>query len=765
MAVAFLIGLWIYDELSFNNSHQNYSRIGRIMERQTDNGAINTNVNMPIPLSGELRSSFPNDFEFIVLSTPSSDHIISSGDKQFTESGNFMEPDAANLLTLEMVHGTRAGLTDLNSILISESLAEKLFGHENPVNQSIRIDNMMDVKVTGVYTDLPVNSEFRNVVFIAPWNLFLSLNEWFKEQENDWTSNFFQVYVQIAANRNFKEVSSKIENIKLLHLDSEEANSKPALFLHPMDKWHLHSTFENGTMVTSAGMKLIWFYGIIGVFVLLLACINFMNLSTARSEKRSREIGIRKSMGSIRHQLVTQFLTESLLTVIIAFILTVILIELSLPWFNSIADKQLSILWANPLFWIVGIIFLLTTAIIAGGYPAFYLSSFRPIKNLKSTFSPGRFAAIPRKTLVVFQFVISVSLIIGTLTVYRQIEFSKNRPVGYQRDGLLYINMKNDDIHNHYDAVRNDLLKSGAIAEMAESNIPVTRIYSGNSGFEWKGKESGGQDNLALTQVSHDFGKTIGWEITNGRDFSKEITTDSAGVIINESAARLMGFKNPVGEIIQRRGKDYQILGVIKDMVMQSPYTPTIPTIFSILTFRGGVVSVKIDNTTNVNESLAKIEKVFRTYSPATPFDYIFADEEYSTKFASEERIGKLAYVFSALAILISCLGLFGLASFMAEQRTKEIGIRKVLGASVGNLWKMLSKDFIVLVIISCTIAIPLSFYFMTNWLQNYHYRTELSVWIFMAASMGALFIALLTVSFQTIKAAITNPVESLRSE
>jgi ABC-type antimicrobial peptide transport system permease subunit len=361
--------------------------------------------------------------------------------------------------------------------------------------------------------------------------------------------------------------------------------------------------------------------------------------------------------------------------------------------------------------------------------------------------------------------VISVSLIIGTLTVYRQIEFSKNRPVGYQRDGLLYINMKNDDIHNHYDAVRNDLLKSGAIAEMAESNIPVTRIYSGNSGFEWKGKESGGQDNLALTQVSHDFGKTIGWEITNGRDFSKEITTDSAGVIINESAARLMGFKNPVGEIIQRRGKDYQILGVIKDMVMQSPYTPTIPTIFSILTFRGGVVSVKIDNTTNVNESLAKIEKVFRTYSPATPFDYIFADEEYSTKFASEERIGKLAYVFSALAILISCLGLFGLASFMAEQRTKEIGIRKVLGASVGNLWKMLSKDFIVLVIISCTIAIPLSFYFMTNWLQNYHYRTELSVWIFMAASMGALFIALLTVSFQTIKAAITNPVESLRSE
>lgn len=439
--------------------------------------------------------------------------------------------------------------------------------------------------------------------------------------------------------------------------------------------------------------------------------------------------------------------------------------ELSLPWFNTIAGKQLNILWVHPLFWIVGITFVLTTAIIAGGYPAFYLSSFRPIKNLKSPFSPGRFVAVPRKTLVVFQFVISVSLIIGTLTVYRQIEFSKSRPVGYQRDGLLYLNMKNDDIHNHFDAVRNELLKNGAIVEMAESNIPVTRIYSGNSGFEWKGKESNGQVNLALTQVSHDFGKTIGWEITNGRDFSKEIRTDSTGVIINESAARLMGFINPVGETIQRRGKDYQILGVIRDMVMQSPYTPTIPTIFSILTFRGGVMSVKINNATNVNGSVEKIEKVFKTYSPATPFEYIFADEEYSAKFESEERIGKLAYIFSALAILISCLGLFGLASFITEQRTKEIGIRKVLGASVGNLWKMLSKDFIVLIVISCTIAIPLSFYFMNNWLQNYHYRIEISAWIFIAASISALLIALLTVSFQTLKVAIANPVDSLRAE
>jgi putative ABC transport system permease protein len=765
MAVAFLIGLWIYDELSFNKNHQNYNHIARIMERQIENGEINTSMNMPIPLSSELRSSFSNDFEFIVLSTPLSEHVLSSGDKQFTESGNYMESDAANLLTLEMIHGTRAGLDGFNSILISESLAEKLFRQADPVNQSIKIDNKLDVKVTGVYTDLPVNSEFQNVMFIAPWSLFLSSEEWFKEQQDDWTSNFFQVYVQIPEHRNFEEVSSKIKNTKLLHLDSAEASTKPALFLHPMSKWHLHSTFENGVMVISEAMKFVWFYGIIGVFVLLLACINFMNLSTARSEKRSKEIGIRKSIGSVRNELVTQFLIESLLTVMIAFILTVILIKLSLPWFNQITDKNLSVLWTNPFFWIAGITFVLITALIAGSYPAFYLSSFRPIKSLKGAFIGGRFAVVPRKVLVVFQFVISVSLIIGTITVYRQIQFSKSRPVGYQRDLLLYIDMKSDDIHNHFDAVRNDLLKSRFVAEIAESNIPVTRIYSGNSGFDWNGKKSEGQDNLALTQVSHGFGKTIGWEITNGRDFSKEITTDSTGVIINESAARLMGFENPVGETIQRRGKDYRILGVIKDMVMQSPYTPTIPTIFSILTFRGGVVSVKMNATTSMSESISKIEKVFKTYSPSTPFDYKFADDEYAKKFANEERIGKLAYVFAVLAIIISCLGLFGLASFMAEQRTKEIGIRKVLGASVANLWRMLSTDFVVLVLLSCLIAIPISYYFLSDWLKSYDYRTEISWWIFLVTGIGALGITLLTVSFQAVKAALMNPVNSLKSE
>lgn len=765
LAVASLTALWIHDELSYNTIHRNYNRIARVMERKTENGTVSTNVNMPIPLSGELRSSFSNEFELIVLSTPTSDHVVSAGDKQFTESGNFMESDAPNLLTLEMAHGTRDGINDLSSVVIAKSLADKLFGTANPLNQFIKIDNKMDVKITGVYTDFPVNSEFRNVRFIAPWDLFLSSEDWFKEQQNDWTSNFFQVYVQIKANRTFEDVTSKIENVKLVHLDSEKAQSKPALFLHPMSKWHLHSAFENGIMVTSESMKLIWFYGCIGSFVLLLACINFMNLSTARSEKRSKEIGIRKSMGSARSQLIAQFLTESLLTVIIAFVLSVVIVELSLPWFNEIADKNLTIEWANPVLWIVGAIFVLITSLIAGGYPAFYLSSFRPIKNLKRTINTGRLAVAPRKVLVIFQFVISVSLVIGTITVYRQIEFSKNRPVGYEREGLLYLNMKSDDIHNHFDAVRNDLLKSGVITDIAESNMPVTKIYSGNAGFDWRGKQPNTEDNIGLIQVSHNFGKTIGWKVVTGRDFSSDIKTDSTGVIINESAATLMGFENPVGELIQRQGKSYHILGVVQDMVMQSPYTPTIPTIFSILTFRGGVVSIKINNATASAESIAKIEKVFKSYSPATPFDYIFAEEEYAKKFSSEERIGKLAYVFAMLAIVISCLGLFGLASFITEQRTKEMGIRKVLGASVANLWKMLSQDFVVLVLISCAVAIPISAYVLGNWLQNYQYRTELSAWIFIDASISALLLAVLTVTFQTIKAAIANPVDSLRSD
>jgi len=765
MAAAILIGLWIYDELSFNKYYENYNSIAKVMVNQEESGEINTGSGMPIPLSNELRSSFADDFKYVVMSTFSGEHILSAGNEKFTETGSYMEPDAANMLSLKMVYGTRAGLKNINSILITQSLSKKLFGNADPINKMMKIDNKLNVKVTGVYADLPQNSEFKDVLFIAPWNLFLSSEEWFKEQQDDWSSSFFPIYTQIASNADFDKVSAKIKNIELNHLDKEQATAKPVLFLQPMSKWHLYSQFENGVTVTSEEMKFVWFYSIIGAFVLLLACINFMNLSTARSEKRSKEVGIRKSVGSLRSQLISQFLSESLFTVVIAFILSLILVQFSLSWFNKIAEKDISILWTSPAFWFTAIIFIIVTGLIAGSYPAFYLSSFKPVKVLKGSFQLGRFASLPRKVLVGFQFVISISLIIGTITVYNQIQFSKNRPVGYTQNGLLYLKVNPDEFHNHYDAIRNDLLKSGAITEMAESNMPVTKIYIQNTDFKWKGKDPNQQANFGFIPISYDFGKTIGWRIKNGRDFSREFSTDSTGVIINEAASKFMHLKNPIGKTIQRNDKTYTILGVVEDMVMQSPYNPAVPTIFSMLKSGGGIVSIKVNSNANMRDALNKIKAVFKTYVPDMPFEYKFADDEYAQKFAAEIRISKLTGCFAAFAIFISCLGLFGMAIFIAERRTKEIGVRKVLGASVFNLWNLLSKEFVLLVIISFAIATPLSYYFMHNWLQNYQYRINLSWWIFAAAGIGALLITLITISFQSIKAAIANPVKSLRSE
>jgi putative ABC transport system permease protein len=759
MAVAILIGLWISDELSFNRYHKNYDRIVKVMDHQSRDGQKNTNDALPIPLGTAIQSNYLSDFKYITMVRETEEHIIAAGNKEFTQAGNYMQPKAPDMFSLEMIHGTRQGLQDPHSILLSQTLAKKLFGARDPLDEIVKIDAQTDVKVTGVFKDMPNNSEFRTTSFILPFDLF-------NIPKDDWNNYVILIYAQLNDHSDINQVSAKIKNLLSDYTKGQEATHK--LFLHPMSKWHLYSTFENHVAVTSDQLKFIWFYGIIGVFVLLLACINFMNLSTARSEKRAKEVGIRKAVGSLRSQLIQQFYGESLLIAFFSFLLSLLLVELTLPWFNKVADKEIAVLWSNPWFWTAGLIFTFITGLLAGSYPALYLSSFNSVKALKGTFRTGRFASTPRKVLVIAQFTVSIALIIGTAIVYRQIQYAKDRPPGYSQAGLITLQVKSPDFDRKYDVLKTELLNTGVVENVARANYAITDTRGWNGGFNWEGKPAVEGQSFNTIFVDQEYGKTVGWELLQGRSFSKRLATDSASIILNESAVKLAGLKNPVGQIVKwepgwRPAMYFTIIGVTRDMVKGSPFQPTYPSV--IFLGKGNWLFAKIREHTSIREALAKIEAGFKKVITDVPFDYKFVDEEYGLKFAAEERIGHLAIFFASLAIFISCLGLFGLATYVAEQRTKEIGIRKVLGASVFNLWKLLSWDFVVLVIISCFIATPVAWYFLNGWLQKYEYRTNMAPWIFAAAGASALIITLITVSFQSIKAAVTNPVKSLRTE
>jgi putative ABC transport system permease protein len=767
MAVAILIGLWIWDELSYNKYHQNHSRIVQLMQNQTINGQVLTGNSMPIPLGTLLRNDYKDDFKYVSLSSWTFGLSISHGEQKLITQGNYMQPEAPEMLGLKMIKGTRSGLKDPSSIILSQKLAKALFGDADPMDKVVKINNQYDHKVTGVYEDLPATTTLNDVELIAPWDMYVSSQPWLKRAATRWGNNSFQIFAQLQPGANFDQVSSRIKDLKLKNIiiqgDSVGAAFKPVIFMHPMDKWRLYSEFKNGVN-TGGGIQFVWMFGIIGMFVLLLACINFMNLSTARSEKRAKEVGIRKTVGSLRSQIIFQFFSESLMITLFAFILSLVLVQLALPWFNQVSAKNITVLWTNPVFWIAGILFSVLTGIIAGSYPAFYLSSFQPVKVLKGTFKAGKYAALPRKVLVVLQFTVSVTLIIGTIIIFRQVQHTKNRPVGYERTGLLQADMRTDAIHKNFASVRHDLLQSGAIIEVAESGSPLTGVWSNNSGMQWRGKAPGQQDDFGTIPVSPQFGKTAGWQIIQGRDFNANYKSDSAAVIINEATAKFLGFKNPIGEIV-KWDTEFKIIGVVKDMVMSSPYEPVKTTIFGMSGDKGDVLNIRLNPKMSTHEALTKVEAIVKRYDPGSPFDYKFTDEEYAKKFATEERIGKLAGFFTILAIFISCMGLFGMASFMAEQRIKEIGVRKVLGASVFSLWRLMSTDFVMLVGISLLIAIPTAYYFMHGWLQNYKYRADLSWWIFGLTALAAIIITLLTVSYQSIKAALMNPVKSLKTE
>ena len=763
MAVAISIGLWIHDELSFNKSHENYDRIAQVKQHYILPKPSGTSDWTPVPLGPELKQKFGNDFEYVIISSHTEDHIISKDNLSFSANGNYMQPEAPEMLTLKMLKGTRSGLTELNSIMLSQSLAKKLFDDQDPLHKIIKINLKHEVKVTGVYEDFPINSGFNQVAFIAPWDLYVATHEWWKEMFENWKYTFVQVFVQLQPHAEMDVVSDKIKNVVHDHREAHK-NLRIETSLHPMSKWHLYAAFKDGKN-TGGQIQFVWLFGIIGVFVLLLACINFINLSTAHAESRVKEVGIRKATGSFRSQLIHQFFSESLLVVVLAFIISINIVFITLPWFNEVANKQMTIPWASPLFWALCIGFTLLTGVLAGGYPALYLSSFQTVKALKGTYRSSRLAPVPRQILVVLQFTVSVTLIIGTITVYRQIQHTKDRPWGYNQNGLVYLKVNTPEIHEHFEVIRNKLITSGAILEMAESASAATTYAFNASEFEWPGKDPDFLKSFTMNTISPEYGKTIGWQISEGRDFSREIVGDKNGMVINEAAKKMMGLENTVGEIIKWDGKNWTILGIVNDMMVESPYQSVKPSAYYLLDWPGGVVSLKLNPVKSTQDALAKIQAIFNEYAPGLPFDHKFADEQYAKKFNHEVRIGKLASVFTILAILISCLGLFGLASFMAKKRTKEFGIRKVVGASVFNLWKLMSKEFLMLVVLSSLIATPIAFYFLRNWLEDYQYRIGIPWWIFASATLGALIITLLTVSYQAIRAATANPVKSLRLE
>jgi putative ABC transport system permease protein len=754
MAVALLIGLWIWDEVSFDDYFKNKSSLGQVMVTQSHKGEWYTGASNAIPVAQALRSQYPDDIKKVALTSYNGNQLLAYGDKKISTKGRWAQADLPEMLTLQMVHGNRNGLKDPSAILISKSLAKTLVGDADPLNKVVKLGNRFDMRIAGVYEDLPFNTTFYDMHVLLSWDN----NENWMRDLTDWDNHNTPAFVQLAPGSSFEKTTEKVKALPTPFI--KDWNEE--LLLHPMSKMHLYGEFTQGK-ATGGLIQFVWLFGIIGVFVLLLACINFMNLSTARSEKRSKEVGIRKTVGSLRHQLIGQFLSESVLVTLLAFIVSLGLLKLSLPFFNELSGKQTEIPLQNPWFWISAILFTLFTGLIAGSYPAFYLSGFKAIKVLKGTFNTGRYASLPRKVLVVTQFTVSITLIIGTIIVYRQIQHAKSRPVGYTREGMISVPINTPQLAKNFESIRNDLLQAGAITNMASSTFSPVYFANGN-GMEWKGKDPGEIVIFRDVSVSHDFGKTIGWTVKQGRDFSRDFLTDSSAMILSESAAKATRLANPVGEVVQFGGKNYTIIGVVNDMLTQSPYDPVQPSIYFMDGWEG-VFLVRLAPHITTAESLAKMEPVFKKYNPESPFNYKFVDDEYAKKFDNEERISSLATFFASLAIFISCLGLFGLASFVAEKRTKEIGVRKVMGASVFTIWRLLSKDFVLLVLISLIISIPISYYAMNNWLQDYNYRTNISWWIFGMTGLGALLITLFTVSFQAIRAALANPVKALRSE
>jgi ABC-type antimicrobial peptide transport system permease subunit len=757
MASAILILLWIQNEVSYDQFHEKKDRIYEVWNKDTFSNKLQCWNTTPKVFARTAERDLP-EIEQVTRVNWRNSYLFSIGDKKLTVKGNVVDSNFFNMFSFPLVKGDpNTVLKDMYSIVLTEKTAKSFFGNEEPIGKVVRINDKDNFTVTGVVKDLPNNTRF-DFEFLLPWAY---LRKTGGDDEN-WGNNSTRNYVLLKQNATLASVESKLRNIRKKY--NKDWIDKGEMFLYPISHWRLYSRFTNGK--EDGGLiDFVKMFGVIAAFILLIACINFMNLSTARSEKRSKEVGIRKVVGATKSSLIGQFLGESILIAFIAGLFALLIVQLTLPAFGSLTDKRLFIDYSNIYFWLVFVGFILFTGIIAGSYPAFYLSAFKPVKVLKGSLFRKNSVISPRKVLVVLQFTFAIILIICTAIVREQIEHAKNRETGYNKNNLIFHSLTGD-LGKNYPLVKNELLTAGIATSVAKTSAPITEGWSDSWGFEWAGKAPDDKTDFDRFAADEDLGATVGLQFVKGRDFDlKQYPTDSTGIILNESAVKIMGFKDPVGQIVKDDGINWHVVGVIKDFIIQSPYQPTKPMCIEGAKGWFNVMHIKLNDKNSTADNLRRAEVIFKKYNPQYPFEYRFIDEDYAAKFKSEQRTGTLAALFAGLTIFISCLGLFGLAAYMAESRVKEIGVRKVLGASVTSITSLLSKDFIGLVIISFILASPVAWWFMNNWLQNYPYHVTIGWWIFVMAATLSIMIALLTVSYHAIRAAMANPVKSLRTE
>ncbi|MBC9935056.1 ABC transporter permease [Chitinophaga qingshengii] len=762
IAVAMVIALWVVHEYSYDRFLPDHDRLYRVQRNFDSNGDTLTFQTTSLKLAEVLRSEIP-EMEYVCETDWMGKHALKVGERKVVMNGGAVQADFLKAFKFRLLQGDATSVfNDPFSIVLTQSAAKALFGEENPVGKMVRLDNQHDLAVTGVLQDLPANSSFQ-FKYLFPFSFLDQTNKFVQEDRKSggFGNNGHQLFVKLQRGVNVPQLAAKIAFIEKRQKESINAQ-KSIVILQPMDHWRLFSEYKNGK---EAGgfIDYIRIFSGVGALVLLIAGINFVNLTTARSEKRAREVGIRKAIGSRRRSLVVQFLTESLLLTFIALVCSLLMVVLALPAFNKMAGVAVHVPFEDIRFWVITLTGVFLVGVVAGLKPAFYLSSFNPVKTLKGSHKIGTSAAWSRRGLVVLQFTCSVVLVISTMVVYRQMQYAKDRPTGFEKDRLMVSELTEDMMKNN-DALKQDLLQSGLVNHVSVSSSPPADMDWHADLQDFPGKQPGETVEMGMVMAGDDYINTMGMALMAGRDFRAGMS-DTLNVMLNEAAVKRLRLKDPLNTSVKWDNRLYRVVGVVHNALMLSPFQQADPTMFIKSSGNERYLLYQLAPGVAPHSAVDKLGAIFNKHNPAYPYQYEFVNDAYNQKFRQEMLTGRLSGIFAVLAILISCLGLLGLAAYMAEQRTKEIGVRKVLGASIAQVWFLLSKDFLVLVLASCLIASPLALYFLERWLSQYAYRITLGPAVFVLAASIALVITLATVSFQSIKAAMVNPVRSLRSE